>query len=47
MIYGMDLFSGYGGITIALSEWVRPIVYCEKERYAQAILLSRMAEGLL
>lgn len=45
MINGLDLFSGYGGITLALGEWVRPIVYCEIERYAQGILLSRMASG--
>jgi len=43
----IDLFSGYGGITVALSKYARPVVYCEKERYAQAILLSRMEEGKL
>jgi DNA (cytosine-5)-methyltransferase 1 len=47
MIYGLDLFSGIGGLSIALSEWVRPVAYCECERYAQAVLLSRMAEGVL
>lgn len=47
MLNGLDLFSGYGGISLALSEWVRPIVYCEIERYAQGILLSRMADGSL
>jgi DNA (cytosine-5)-methyltransferase 1 len=47
MLNGLDLFSGYGGITLALSEWVRPIAYCEIDRYAQGILLSRMAEGKL
>lgn len=46
-INGLDLFSGIGGITIALSEWVRPIAYCEIEKYAQAQLLSRMQDGLL
>lgn len=44
MLYGLDLFSGYGGITLGLSQWVRPIAYCEIEPYAQAILLSRMAD---
>lgn len=44
---GLDLFSGIGGITLALEPWVRPIAYCECERYAQGVLLSRMAEGLL
>jgi DNA (cytosine-5)-methyltransferase 1 len=44
-MHGLDLFSGIGGITIALNEWVRPIAYCEQDRYAQGVLLSRMASG--
>jgi DNA (cytosine-5)-methyltransferase 1 len=44
---GLDLFSGIGGITLALAEWVRPIAYCECDRYAQSVLLSRMSEGRL
>ena len=47
MLYGLDLFSGIGGITLALSEWIRPIVYCEIEPYCQSILLQRMQEGNL
>lgn len=47
MIYGLDLFSGIGGLTIALQEWVKPIAYCENDRYAQGVLLSRMAEKRL
>lgn len=47
LLNGLDLFSGYGGITLALSEWVRPIAYCEIERYAQSIILSRSSEGKL
>ncbi len=46
-MYGLDLFSGIGGISIALEPWVRPIVYCERDRYAQGVLLSRMADGTL
>lgn len=42
MINGLDLFSGIGGLTIALAPWVRPLAYCENDRYSQAILLSRM-----
>lgn len=45
MIYGLDLFSGIGGLTTALSKWVIPIAYCESDRYAQSVLLSRMAGG--
>lgn len=47
MLNGLDLFSGVGGLTAALEPWVRPVAYCEIERYAQGILLSRMAEGRL
>ena len=47
MLNGLDLFSGYGGITMGLKEWVRPIAYCEIERYSQGILLSRMLDGTL
>lgn len=42
MINGLDLFSGIGGLSIALSEWVTPIAYCEIDPYARAVLLSRM-----
>lgn len=45
MLNGLDLFSGIGGIAKALEPWVRPIAYCEKDRYAQAVLLSRMRTG--
>lgn len=42
---GLDLFSGIGGISSALAPWVRPIAYCENDRYAQSVLLSRMRFG--
>lgn len=45
MLNGLDLFSGIGGIGVALRPWVRTIAYCERERYAQAVLLSRMRTG--
>lgn len=47
MLNGLDLFSGIGGLTLALAEWVRPIAYCENDRYAQGVLLSRMGSGEL
>jgi len=47
MLNGLDLFSGIGGLTLALSPWVRPLAYCENDRYATAVLLSRMAKGEL
>jgi DNA (cytosine-5)-methyltransferase 1 len=46
-VNGLDLFSGIGGISLALREWVTPTVYCENDRYAQGVLLSRMASGEL
>src|SRR5216684_872072 len=44
-MYGLDLFSGIGGITKALEGYVQPVAYCENDRYAQGVLLSRMANG--
>lgn len=44
---GIDLFSGYGGISLGLQGYVRPLVYCEIDPYPQGILLSRMDEGSL
>jgi DNA (cytosine-5)-methyltransferase 1 len=46
-LYGLDLFSGYGGITLGISTWVRPIAYCEIDPYARSILLTRMSESAL
>jgi DNA (cytosine-5)-methyltransferase 1 len=46
-MYGISLFTGYAGIDIALSEYVRPIIYCDIEQYAQGIILSRMDDGTL
>jgi DNA (cytosine-5)-methyltransferase 1 len=45
MLNGLDIFTGFGGISIALAPWVRPVLYCEVERYPQSVLLSRMADG--
>ena len=45
MLNGLDLFSGIGGISIALKQWVRPIAYCEIDPYCQGVLLSRMSDG--
>jgi DNA (cytosine-5)-methyltransferase 1 len=43
MLNGLDLFSGIGGLAIALKEWVRPLAYCEIDQYCQGLLISRMA----
>ena len=47
MLNGLDLFSGIGGLSLALAPWVDPFAYCENERYAQSVLLSRMQDGQL
>ena len=47
MLDGLDLFSGIGGLSLALNEWVRPIAYCEIDHYCQGILLSQMVNGNL
>lgn len=45
MLNGLDLFSGIGGLSAALSEWARPVAYCEADRFCQSVLLSRMWSG--
>jgi DNA (cytosine-5)-methyltransferase 1 len=47
VLNGLDLFSGIGGISLALHGFVRTVAYCEIDRYAQAVLLSRMEAGEL
>ena len=44
-MYGLDLFSGIGGITKALEGYIWPVAYCENNRYAQAVLLQRIVSG--
>ena len=43
VLNSLSLFSGIGGIDVALSEFVRTKYYCEIDPYCQAVLLSRMA----
>lgn len=44
-MYGLDLFSGCGGLSEALEFYVQPVAYCENNRHAAAVLLSRMEKG--
>ncbi len=44
----LSLFSGYGGIDLALKQYItQTIAYVEIEEYAQKIIAYRMAEGSL
>lgn len=45
MLNGLDLFSGIGGISYALQQFIEPVAYCEIDKYCQSVLLSRMADG--
>ncbi len=47
MMRGLSLFTGYGGIDLALKDYVKPIAYVEIEPYAQKIIAYRMADGSL
>jgi DNA (cytosine-5)-methyltransferase 1 len=47
MLHGLDLFSGIGGISLALQPWVRTVCYVENEPYAQQVLRERIADGRL
>lgn len=44
-LYGLDLFSGIGGNTLGLGDYIRTVAYCEQDRHAQSVLLSRMGDG--
>ena len=41
----IDVFSGIGGIGLALAPFVKPILYCEWDRYCQQVLVERMRDG--
>ena len=47
LLNGLSLFTGIGGIDVALSEYIQPIAYCEIDPYCQSVLLQRMQEGNL
>lgn len=44
---GLDLFSGIGGLSLALKPWARTICYVEQDRYAAGVLLSKMRENVI
>ncbi len=44
---GIDLFSGIGGIALALKGVVKASLYCEVDPFCQQVLAERMEEGAL
>ena len=42
MLRMLDLFSGYGGNSLALRDYCKTITYCEIDTYCQGILFNRM-----
>jgi hypothetical protein len=43
----VDVFSGIGGISVALRGIAHTILYCERDEYCKEVLLERMEEGRL
>jgi DNA (cytosine-5)-methyltransferase 1 len=43
----IDVFSGIGGISLALSPFVQTVLYCEVNKYCQQVLTARMASNQL
>jgi len=43
----IDLFSGIGGLTLALSPVCKPVLYCDKHPGAKAVLASAMDKGYI
>ena len=41
----LDLFSGIGGISVALQPWCETVCYCEIDPYACGVLIKNMAAG--
>lgn len=47
MLRTLDVFTGIGGFSLALSEVASPLAFCEIDPWAIRMLQSRMAEGKL
>lgn len=46
-INAIDLFSGIGGISLALQPYIETIMYCEIDSYCHRVLYERMKDGQL
>ena len=47
ILKSLDLFSGIGGLTLALTGVVKPLAYCDIEPNAIAVIRDNMATGNL
>lgn len=47
MLSSLDLFSGIGGMTLALHGAAKPLLYCDKFEPARAVLRTNIKRGLL
>lgn len=43
----IDVFSGIGGISLALQDYMKTILYCEINPFCQQVLAERMQDGIL
>ena len=41
----VDVFTGIGGIGLALAPYMTPLLYCEYDKFCQQVLVSRMRDG--
>lgn len=47
MLTVADLFSGIGGISLALNDYARPVLFCEVDPFCRRVLVSAMNKLLL
>lgn len=47
MLNGLDLFSGIGAMSLGLQRYVRPVIYCDKDKFAQQVLQNNIKKGVL
>jgi DNA (cytosine-5)-methyltransferase 1 len=45
--YYLDLFSGIGGLALAVQHRLRPALYCDIDPYCQRVLVARQADGAI
>lgn len=43
MLNGVDIFSGIGCMSLGLKKYVKPLLYCEKNKYCQKVLKKAMS----